>query len=260
MISSGRPSLFSLSFGLCGQRGVACFQSLTNSTLQCKVYAMDSTRAAEHLQVIRTLMERSAVYRRALAPVMIFAGSLGLLAGVLGWRLSILQPRAFVTYWYSVAAAGAIGAFLMVRRQAWQQAEPFWSPPTRRVAQAILPPLTAGFLLGVMAVAATKGTLMAAHADSARFIVLALPLAWIVLYGCALHASGFFMTRGMRLFGWLVMAGGCAAFSFLLMTGQPPSDQALLELSHGLMGFFFGALHLAYGVYLYFTEPRRNET
>jgi hypothetical protein len=26
------------------------------------------------------------------------------------------------------------------------------------------------------------------------------------------------------------------------------------------MGLFFGGLHLAYGVYLYFTERRRNET
>jgi len=221
---------------------------------------MDSNLAAEHLQVIRTLMERSAVYRRALAPVMIFAGALGLSAAVLGWKLGIVQPKLFVGYWYGVAAVGVIGAFMMVRRQAWQQSEPFWSPPTRRVAQAVLPPLTAGFLLGVMAVAATKGTFMAANAGGSRFIVLALPLAWIVLYGCALHASGFFMTRGMRLFGWVVISGGCAAFSFLLMTSQPPSDQALLNLSHGLMGFFFGALHLAYGVYLYFTEPRRNET
>jgi hypothetical protein len=221
---------------------------------------MDSNLAAEHLQVIRTLMERSAVYRRALAPVMIFAGALGMVAAVLGMKLGIVQPKLFVGYWYGVAALGVIGAFMMVRRQAWQQSEPFWSPPTRRVAQAVLPALTAGFLLGVMAVAATKGTFMAASTGGSRFIVLALPLAWIVLYGCALHASGFFMTRGMRLFGWVIIGGGCAAFSFLLMTSQPPSDQALLQLSHGLMGFFFGALHLSYGVYLYFTEPRRNET
>jgi hypothetical protein len=33
-----------------------------------------------------------------------------------------------------------------------------------------------------------------------------------------------------------------------------------LEYAHGIMGVFFGALHLAYGVYLYFTEQRRNET
>jgi hypothetical protein len=29
---------------------------------------------------------------------------------------------------------------------------------------------------------------------------------------------------------------------------------------HWMMGAAFGGLHLAYGVYLYFTERRRNET
>jgi hypothetical protein len=32
-----------------------------------------------------------------------------------------------------------------------------------------------------------------------------------------------------------------------------------LTCAHGIMGFFFGVLHLAYGVYLYFTEQRKNE-
>ena len=39
---------------------------------------MESNWAAEHLQTIRTLMERSAIYRRALAPIMLFAGLTGL--------------------------------------------------------------------------------------------------------------------------------------------------------------------------------------
>ena len=47
---------------------------------------MESNWAAEHLQVIRTLMERSAVYRRALAPVMIFNGCLGCIAAVKWWN------------------------------------------------------------------------------------------------------------------------------------------------------------------------------
>ena len=38
---------------------------------------METNWAAEHLQVIRTLMERSAVYRRALAPIMTFNGAIG---------------------------------------------------------------------------------------------------------------------------------------------------------------------------------------
>jgi hypothetical protein len=32
-----------------------------------------------------------------------------------------------------------------------------------------------------------------------------------------------------------------------------------LDYAHGIMGFFFGGLHLAYGVYLYFTERRTSE-
>jgi len=45
---------------------------------------MESNQAAEHLQVIRTLMERAALYRRTLAPIMLCAGTLGLLAGAGG--------------------------------------------------------------------------------------------------------------------------------------------------------------------------------
>ena len=60
---------------------------------------MDTNWAAEHLQVIRTLMERTAIYRRALAPVMVMAGSIGTLAAVAGF---LWQPP-FVVYWTSVA-------------------------------------------------------------------------------------------------------------------------------------------------------------
>ena len=38
---------------------------------------METKWAEENLQTIRTLMERSALYRRALAPIMLFAGVLG---------------------------------------------------------------------------------------------------------------------------------------------------------------------------------------
>ncbi len=46
---------------------------------------MDTNQAAEHLQTIRTLMERSAVYRRALAPVMLLVGALGCLTAAIGF-------------------------------------------------------------------------------------------------------------------------------------------------------------------------------
>ena len=51
---------------------------------------MESNWAEENLQTIRTLMERSAVYRRALAPIMLFAGALGAGGG---------SRRTFVSVW-----------------------------------------------------------------------------------------------------------------------------------------------------------------
>jgi len=219
---------------------------------------MDSNSASEHLQVIRTLMERSALYRRALAPVMIYAGVVGLAGAVIGRTFNIHQPASFVAFWYVVAAAALTGALLLVRRQAWKQAEPFWSPPTRRVAQALQPPLAAGFLIGLFVAAlkwlpaAVKAALPAVGDSPGWLVLVALPLAWVILYGCALNAAGFFMARGMRLLGWLLILGGCGG----LFVGHNAANAELLSLGYGLMGFFFGLLHLAYGVYLYFTEQR----
>jgi len=219
---------------------------------------MQSPSASEHLQVIRTLMERSALYRRALAPITIFVGSLGLVAAFAGWQFQITQPVAFIVYWYVVGAVAISGAFFMVRRQALKDAEPFWSPPTRRVARAMLPPLTAGFLLGaLLALTRFLPSDVTPPTDGLPpgwINLVCLPLLWVILYGCAVHASGFFMTRGMQLFGWLIIAGGCASF----LVGAPPESR-LPMVGYGIMGGFFGLLHIAYGVYLYFTENRGSQ-
>lgn len=218
---------------------------------------MESNWAAEHLQVIRTLMERSAVYRRALAPIMTFNGALGTAAGLAGYAFGISSPCSFIFFWAVVGALAVAGSFLLVRRQALKASEPFWSPPTRRVTQALLPPLIAGFIIGAVAWANMYMSLGPQTIDPLGPLqdLLWLPVGWVVLYGCAFHAAGFFMPRGMRIFGWAFIVGGCGLFAL----GVPGWADSL-TYAHGIMGFFFGVLHLAYGVYLYFTEPRKNET
>jgi hypothetical protein len=92
---------------------------LPNLTLYCKVDGMDTNVAAENLQVIRTLMERSALYRRALAPVMTFAGGLGIIAAITGVALRADTSAVFVAYWMTVALLGqpvALAATRMARR------------------------------------------------------------------------------------------------------------------------------------------------
>lgn len=208
---------------------------------------MESNWAAENLQVIRTLMERSAVYRRALAPIMIFNGLVGLAGGTLGWVFRITSTRSFIAYWAAVGVFALAGSFVLVRRQALKESEPFWSPPTRRVAQALVPPLFAGSISMLLPLVSPRWDFLPSWG---------LPALWILLYGCALSAAGFFMQRGIKLLGWLFIVCGCA----LMATRCCPGSALSLADGHLVMGAVFGGLHLAYGVYLYFTEPRRNET
>ena len=200
---------------------------------------MQTNWAEENLQTIRTLMERSALYRRALAPIAIYAGVIGVAAAAMGICFKLESAWIFGLLWLSAAVAAIVGAFLIVRRQALKADEPFWSPPTRRVAEAMLPPLMAGLILGV--VFSVSGT------------VVALPFLWAFFYGCALYSAGFFVPRGLKWLGWIyiLLSGGTMALLMFSNVNVP-----LIE--HWLMGFFFGALHLAYGAYLYLTETREN--
>ncbi len=211
---------------------------------------MESNWAAQRLEVIRTLMERAAIYRRALAPVMIASGGLGTLAAAAGLAAHLEEPRTFILYWMAVAMAAVAGSFLLVRRQALKEAEPFWSPPTRRVAQALAPALCVGLGLGLLLV-------MGRDLPGASCLFW-LPPAWIALYGCSLHAAGFSMPRGMKIFGWALVVGS-GLVAALWARGVFDGVEAS-RFGHGVMGLVFGLAHLAYGAYLYATERSGNET
>lgn len=205
---------------------------------------MQSDWASENLQIIRTLMERSAVYRRALAPVMAALGLTGVAGAVLGHVLKLESPRSFTAFWLGLGVLGVLEAFLLVRQQAIRASEPYWSPPTRRVVQASLPALFAGFIAGVPYLIFEPSRLLPPG--------LLVP-TWIVLYGCALHSAGFFMPRGVKLFGWGFIVGGCAIGIAALSLAQPSP----LSFANWLMGTWFGGVHLAYSIYLFFTEKSR---
>lgn len=220
---------------------------------------METNWAAENLQTIRTLMERSALYRRALAPVMAFAGATGIVAALVGVYLRIESEPKIISYWLGVALVGLTGALLLIRRQALKHAEAFWSPPTRRVATAQLPCLTAGLLIGIWFLVIcsrpqSPGSPTGMEDD--RGAIIALEAIWAVLYGCALHAAGFFTLRGLRLLGWMFVAAGSGILFLALAMHRQDYPDANWQLCHWLMGLLFGFLQLAYGIYLYFTEKR----
>lgn len=205
---------------------------------------MNSNWAEENLQTIRTLMERSALYRRALAPIMLFAGVMGILAAAVGLYFHLERPEIFIPFWLGTAVLVVIGALLITRRQAFKDQERFWSPPTRRVGLALAPPLAAGLILG----------LVFWWGDDLEFSE-SLPFIWALFYGCALHSAGFFMRRGVRWFGWIYI---CMVPSILIVIFSVRQPNPLNPSPHWFMGFFFGALHLVYGAYLFVTEKGKN--
>ena len=202
---------------------------------------MDADSAAERLQVIRTLMERSAIYRRALSPIMVFLGALGSIASIAGAMAGIDSAVPFGLYWMTVSTVGLIGAFVLARRQAIKDREPFWSPATKRVTQALIPSLFVGAVIGFIFTFALGNQISFSWA---------LPVTWILLYGCALHAAGFFTPRGIRLLGWLFILGGCS----LTLSSLAVHVRLEYVQSHLIMGLFFGGLQLAYGIYVHFTD------
>jgi len=205
---------------------------------------MEPNQAVENLQVIRTLMERSAVYRRALAPIMLFTGAIGVLAAIAGLCFHFESPKAFAGLWFGTAGVAVAGAFLLARRQAIKDQEPFWSPPTQRVGQALLPPLLCGLFVGAVLIVP----------DADWMMDFSMAVAWILFYGCALHSAGFFMTRGIKWFGWIFILSAIGLVILLLLANSSPHPWS----GNLVMGFFFGVLHLAYGAYLYLTEKRKN--
>jgi hypothetical protein len=189
---------------------------------------MNNHWAEQNLQVIRTLMERSAIYRRALGPIMWWAGFVAVASAGLGeWSSQQADGwPGFIRHWLVTGVAVVAGAFWLARRQARRDQELFWSPPARRVAQALLPALVVGLIVTGFCFSAA--------------IVVGL---WAMLYGCALHAAGFLAPKGLRLLGWCFILAGLGWWTMLYTSHWTLGVNVA-------MGEIFGGLHLAYALYL----------
>ena len=197
--------------------------------------------AENNLKTIRCLMEQASVYRRAMAPLAFIVGIFGITAAGIAEAIDWVGPAYFAGYWIGVAVFSISAALLLIRIQALKSNEAFWSPPTRRVVSAMLPLLLAGLGLGILEIV---------NKPSARTSVI-LASHWMILYGGALHAAGFFMQRGIKLLGWtyIILGFFCLILNELNVIPYIKEDNA-----HWLMAFAFGIINLAYGFYLKLTE------
>ncbi len=202
---------------------------------------MKTDQAHDTLVTIRTLMERSSIYRRTLAPIMLFVGTLGIVGAVVGIALNLERVAIFATFWLGIAATAISGAFLIARNQAMKDHEPFWSAPTRRVTRGLVLPLACGAFFSLL--------ILLRGAEHMRWLFI---YPNIFFYGCAMHAAGFFMPPVTRKLAWTFCLLGAGTLVLLPMF----TTELNSRIDHITMGFFFGALHLAYGIYLSCTKEQ----
>jgi hypothetical protein len=195
-----------------------------------------SDEAAHHLRVIRQLMERSTIYRAISAPSAL-AG--GLAAVILSWwqETHTFNSKSFHSSWLALFLVLAAFNAILLWRDARRRGEAFISPGMKLALRALAPPLFAGFLFGLNFIIDHSPSMCA--------------LSWCVFYGLALLATGGFAPVSITRLGATFVLGGLVLLVLSRLT--------IVSLTAPMiMGLTFGALHLAYAVFV-IISGRRNQ-
>ncbi len=216
---------------------------------------MAAAEREDPLATLATLSGRGPIYRRVLAPLMMYAGAVGVISAVLAERQHIRASGSFALYWLCAAAVVLVGVALLLRLRAWRARQGLVSPQVRWVFYAVAPMLVFGVALGVAEILWPQAGDEALFQSRPRPVIARLIASWLLCYGAALDAVGSVAERGLRVLGWCVLLCGLTLLAAAHLPGivarlpAPPDRYA-----HWLMGLCFGAGHWMYGLYLYFTE------
>lgn len=210
-------------------------------------------QAADHLKVIRSLMERATVYRTISWPTALFGGSLAVILSSLiflreqaainsGENEKMITERAWVICWVvALILTGLFNAFL-ISRKSKREERVFFSPGLKLALRSFVPPMLAGGIMG------TGLTLSETAAIGAAI--------WVICYGLALLATRSLAPKSIPRLGWAFLLAGIASFAYAWSDGANPlpgmgatdhMESPILE-ANLIMGLCFGIFHLSYGL------------
>jgi hypothetical protein len=195
----------------------------------------ESDAAADHLRVIRELMERSTTYRAISAPTALLGGLLAL--ALSGWHMTHpLSSRAFHHYWILLFIFLSAVNALLLWREARRRKDAFISSGMKLALRGLAPPLFAGFVFGYVFMRESSPSLCA--------------LSWIVFYGLALLATATYAPRSIA---WLGRAFVAAGLILLVLMRRGSFEWLTTPL---IMALTFGALHIIYALAVAFSSRR----
>ncbi len=196
--------------------------------------------AEEHLRVIRSLMERSTIYRAISAPTAAVGGVISIAAAIVliaADNAGQVTVNRFLFTWLGVLLITLLANFYFLWRAAVNRKEIFVSPGMRMAIRAVLPPFLCGAAITLYN-----------HRSPTN-----LPEAWILFYGLGLLAMSHFAPRSIAWLGWSFVLAGIGLWFLPWKTPvfspfSRPVSYSCLE-----MAFTFGLFHLIYALY---TIPR----
>jgi len=217
--------------------------------LWCKVSGMFTrSEAEENLRTIRSLMERSTIYRAISAPTALVGGVLSVVACATYHYVSTDVVSVFLGFWLGTLVLTAAANTWFIWKGAKARSEPFISSGMKLAIISLLPSmLCAGFF-----------TFYVLITDSMSAYIL--PTFWMICYGLGLLSTSHFAPRSITLLGWVFLFSGFAVFLF--QATHSASFEATIDTfskvysnSNLLMGATFGVYHLIYAAC---TWPRKT--
>ena len=189
---------------------------------------MNPTQAAEHLRVIRELMERPirSTTRSGLSGVV--AGVLALAGCAATAKIApdftgrAAPPVAVGLVWLGVFILATVLDLVISWRRTRELGRAFWTRTTRQTALAIAP----AFLLGGIST-----WIFASHG-----LWYLIPAAWMLYYGLAAWSIGMFSIPEVKVLGAAFIVAGVVCHFHI-------SDHPVATLAAT-----FGGLHLLYGL------------
>ena len=223
-------------------------------------------QAADHLKVIRSLMERATVYRTISWPTALGGGTLAtILSAVLFLREQAdvvngtveekgIAPGAWIMCWIVALILTAVFNGFLISRKSRAENRPFFSPGLKMALRAFVPPMLAGGIIGIAL------TLSVTPAIGASL--------WVIFYGLALLATRGLAPVSIPRLGWLLLVSGLVAFLYswsdgahpLPVLGVPQHMESPMLEANLIMGTCFGLVHLVYGVIVMRNSRREEES
>lgn len=206
--------------------------------------------AEENLRIIRSLMERTAIYRAVSVPSATWAGIVSVAAFLLNlWFIQagnlFFSFKGFLLLWLGVLILAAIGNTVILFRESRRTGTTFPSPALLSAIGGMTPAFLAAALI-----TASIAFLDFTRTYNFMFSYIEVPV-WMLFYGIGLLGTQHFAPRSIVLLGWAFLLSSFVVilttlFAFGIFLEMKNQGNPIYYFPSAMMAATFGGFHLVY--------------